>query len=230
MNTERIYAWTPAAVVFDCDGTLMNTENHWQEARELVLRSYGVAPDAAFTARARGVHYTECGRLMAETAGQPGLAQEITDQLLENFRKLVADNPATLPGAAELVRLTAAFAPLAVASNCPRDVVESSLGQAGLLDHFAHIVVPEDGTLPKPHPDVYLTAARRCGADPGDTLAVEDSPCGILAAVRAGLRVLGVGPYPEAEVAGLVDLWLPSLAEPDLLAWAASRTPRPSAR
>ncbi|WP_371476434.1 HAD family hydrolase [Kitasatospora sp. NBC_00315] len=223
MTAARVLDWTPSAVVFDCDGTLMDTELHWQEARDLVLRGYGVAPDAGFATRAKGLHYTECGRLMAEVAGEPAQAEPMTAHLLDAFRKLVADDPATMPGAAALVRRVADFAPLAVASNCPLDVVESCLEGAGLLSYFAHVVVPGDDVLPKPAPDVYLTAAALCGAEPADSLAVEDSYCGIRAAGRAGLRILGVGAHPSEEEAAAVDLWVPDLAEPGLVDWAKSR-------
>ncbi|MDT3398052.1 HAD family phosphatase [Streptomyces sp. B1866] len=225
-TTEQFLAWTPAAVVFDCDGTLMDTERHWEEARELVLRGYGVAPDPEFAARTKGLHYTECGQLLAEAAQRPDLAEEMTAQLLQNFRRLVAKDPVTTPGAEELVRRTSRFAPLAVASNCPLDVVESCLDTAGLLPYFAHIVVPGEGVLPKPHPDVYLTATSRCGAPPADSLAVEDSRAGLQAAARAGLSVLGVGPQPSRQDVALADMWVRSLGEPDLLAWAESRVPR----
>ncbi|MEV7597226.1 HAD family phosphatase [Kitasatospora sp. NPDC089797] len=226
MAKESILSWTPTAVVFDCDGTLMDSESHWQDARSLVLHSYGVAPDASFSDRAKGLHYTQCGRLMAETAGRPGLAEEMTRQLLESFRKLVAENPVTCPGAPELVRAAAEFAPLAVASNCPRDVVESSLDHAGLLPLFGHVLVPEDCLRPKPDPALYLAAVELCGAVPADALAVEDSACGIRSAVGAGLRVLGVGPRPSDEERAAVDLWVTSLADPSVLAWAASRPSR----
>lgn len=229
MTAHPILGWTPAAVVFDCDGTLMDSEQHWQQARDLVLRGHGCAPDADFAERAKGLHYAECGRLMAETAGEPALAEQMTRQLLTTFRKLVAEDPVTMPGAVELVRRTSRFATLAVASNCPRDVVESCLDTAGLRGHFAHIVVPGDAVRPKPHPDVYLTAVRRCGADPADSLAVEDSLCGIQAASRAGMRVLGVGPRPGPEETALVDMWVSSLADPELLAWAENRVPRGTA-
>ncbi|WP_069816596.1 HAD family hydrolase [Streptomyces sp. TP-A0874] len=223
MAADRILNWTPTAVVFDCDGTLMDTERHWQEARELVLRRYGVALDADFAERAKGMHYTECGRLLAETAGRPELTEEMTGRLLGCFRALVADNPVTTQGAPEFVALTHEFAPLAVASNCPRDVVETCLDTAGLLPYFGHISVPGTGVRPKPHPDVYLTAVRESGAEPTDCLAIEDSLCGIRSAVRAGMRVLGVGPHPDEESLALVDLWVPSLDDPRLLAWAKSR-------
>ncbi|GGO90282.1 HAD family hydrolase [Wenjunlia tyrosinilytica] len=230
MTAHRILSWTPAAIVFDCDGTLMDTERHWQDARDLVLREYGFAPAPGFAERAKGLHYTECGRLMADEAGRPDLTAEMTGLLLEHFRDRVADNPVTMPGARELVLAGAKFAPLAVASNCPKEVVEDCLERAALLDSFAHIAVPDSETRPKPHPDVYLTAARHCGADPADTLAVEDSYCGIQSAARAGMRVMGVGPRPAERELGLVDLWVRTLDQPDVRRWAGDRVPRQTPR
>ncbi len=230
MTAHKIFDWTPAAVVFDCDGTLMDTERHWQAARNIVLLGYGFPVDPEFAELAKGVHYTECGQLMAQVSGHPELAGEMTGQLLDAFRKLVSDQPVAAPGAERLVTGTARFAPLAVASNCPRDVVEFCLEAVGLLHYFANIVVPGSGVLPKPEPDVYLTAVRQLGADPAESLAVEDSRCGLQSAAGAGLRVVGVGPRPADDMARLADLWVTSLAEPDLLAWAAARIPRQTTR
>jgi HAD superfamily hydrolase (TIGR01509 family) len=221
-----LLSWTPDAIVFDCDGTLMDTERHWQDARELTLRDHGLRARPGFAERAKGVHYTQCGRLMADEAGRPDLGAALTDALLEHFRTLVAADPVTMPGAAELVAHAAAFAPLAVASNCPADVVETCLSTAGLLAYFDHIVVPDSAVRPKPAPDVYLTAVRLCGAKPAHSLAVEDSACGVQAAVRAGLRVLGVGPRPEPVVAATTDLWVDRLDDPDVTAWATHRESR----
>lgn len=226
MTLHKIFDWTPAAVVFDCDGTLMDTERHWQAARDNVLLGYGVSPDPHFAELAKGVHYTECGRLMANVVGRPELSDEMTGQLLEAFRKLVADHPVPIPGAERLVTRAARFAPLAVASNCPRDVVESCLEAVGLLDRFERIVVPGEGVAPKPAPDVYLSAVRGFGADPADCLAVEDSHCGLLSAAGAGLRVVGVGPCPSDDMTALADLWVGTLADPGLLAWADGRMDR----
>ncbi|MCK7621679.1 HAD family phosphatase [Streptomyces sp. RS10V-4] len=225
MTAHRILSWTPDAVVFDCDGTLMDTERHWVDARDAVLREYGCTPAPGFAEQARGLHYTACGRLMADAAGRPELADELTDALLDRFRRLVAADPATMPGAPELVRSAARFAPLAVASNCPLEVVESCLDMAGLRQFFGHIVVPDDTTRPKPHPDVYLTAARLCGVTPDRALAVEDSQCGIQAAAAAGLRVIGVGPRPSGREAAPADWWVRSLAEPAVQGWAGARIP-----
>ncbi|MFE3592506.1 HAD family hydrolase [Streptomyces niveus] len=230
MSSERVLSWTPSAIVFDCDGTLMDTEKHWQDAREHALGEYGLIAAPGFAERAKGLHYTECGRLMAVESGHPDLTEELTGGLLRIFLELVAENPVTMPGARELVSSAATFAPLAVASNCPREVVESCLDTADLRDYFDHIVVPDAGTRPKPQPDVYLTAARRCGAEPADALAVEDSLCGVEAASRAGMRILGVGPWPGERTTAMVDLWVSSLAEPNLSRWADARIPQQATR
>ncbi|QTZ95284.1 HAD family hydrolase [Streptomyces auratus] len=225
MTAHRFFSWTPAAVVFDCDGTLMDTERHWVDARDMVLREYGCTPSAEFSEQARGLHYTECGRLMAEAADRPDLTKDMTDTLLDRFRELVAANPTTMPGAPELVHSAVQFAPLAVASNCPLEVVESCLDMAGLRECFRHIVVPDAAIRPKPHPDVYVTAARLCGVDPGDALAVEDSHCGVQAAAAAGMRVLGVGAQPGEKEQALADWWVDSLEEPTVQGWADACIP-----
>ncbi len=226
MTPHKIFDWTPAVVVFDCDGTLMDTERHWQAARDRVLAGHGVSPDPHFAELAKGVHYTECGQLMANFARRPELAEEMTGQLLQAFRQLVADHPVASPGAERMVTCAARFAPLAVASNCPRDVVESCLESAGLLGHFEQIVVPGDGIAPKPAPDVYLRAVHAFGAEPVECLAVEDSHCGLVSAAGAGLRVIGVGRCPTDDMRALADLWVTTLADSGLLAWADGRMGR----
>lgn len=119
MTAHRILSWSPAAIVFDCDGTLMDTEQHWQEARNITFRAFGLKPPAGFADRAKGMHYTECGALMAEETGKPDLVEDLTGTLLDTFTALVDRDPVTMPGAASLVRRAARHLPLAVASNCP---------------------------------------------------------------------------------------------------------------
>jgi beta-phosphoglucomutase-like phosphatase (HAD superfamily) len=232
--------WFPGAVVFDCDGTLMDSERHWRDARHRAFRDFGLKVPPGFAEQAAGVHYTDCGRLMADSVQKPELAADLAGSLLDHFLALVADDPVTMPGAVDLVRLLSGRLPLAVASNCPPAVVEECLGRAGLRQYFQHVVVPSerpepgvpDSTevptvRPKPWPDVYITAARLCGVHPSEALAVEDSLTGLESAHLAGLRILGVGPRPEGEASGRADLWLPSLRAPELLTWARAQAPDP---
>jgi beta-phosphoglucomutase-like phosphatase (HAD superfamily) len=228
--------WSPGAVVFDCDGTLMDSERHWQDARHRAFRDFGLKAPPGFAERAAGLHYADCGRLMADSVQKPELAADLAGSLLHHFLSLVADDPVTMPGAVELVGILSGRLPLAVASNCPLTVVEKCLARAGLRQHLQHIVVPTEGSeaggpddneapkvRPKPWPDVYITAARLCGVRPSQALAVEDSPTGLESAHRAGLRVLGVGPQPDGEARRRADLWLPSLRTPELLRWARAQ-------
>jgi beta-phosphoglucomutase-like phosphatase (HAD superfamily) len=205
--------------VFDCDGTLMDSEKHWIDARRQVLDNNGAVPDEKFWELSEGIHYTECGRLMAEVAGRKELAVRMTEELLDAFRSLASATPVTCPGAPALVAAAAARLPLAVASNCPVDVVESCLRSAGMLPHFRQVVVPAGRMRPKPHPDVYLHAAEVLGVDPAECLAVEDSLCGIRSAVSAGMPVIGVGARPSRESTALADVWVESLEDPELRAW-----------
>ncbi|MGZ2356939.1 HAD family phosphatase [Streptomyces sp. 372A] len=223
MTAHRIFSWSPSALVFDCDGTLMDTERHWQEARTLTFRLFGLTPPGGFADRAKGVHYTDCGALMARETGKPDLAGELADTLLSTFTALVEEDPVTMPGAASLVRLAARHRPLAVASNCPRATVESCLDRAGLLGCFQHVVVAGEEVRPKPEPDVYRVAARLCGVPPEEAMAVEDSLTGMESARRAGLRVIGIGTRPPDPDGEQADLWVTSLADPELLSWARSR-------
>ncbi|MFJ6252468.1 MULTISPECIES: HAD family hydrolase [unclassified Streptomyces] len=245
IQAHSLLGWSPEAVVLDCDGTLMDSERHWQDARTRAFREFGLTAPPGFADRAKGVHYVDCGRLMAEETHKPDLADDLARSLLEHFLSLVADDPVTMPGAVDFVRLLAGRLPLAVASNCPSRVVEESLGRAGLLRYFAHVVVPTEpfgsstsqtvangpdttapeGVRPKPWPDVYMTAARLCGTEPERALAVEDSATGIESARRAGLKVLGVGPRPD-EDASRVDLWVTALHSPVLLDWVRRQVPR----
>ncbi|MGW2472599.1 HAD family hydrolase [Streptomyces sp. NPDC001665] len=223
MTAHRILSWSPSALVFDCDGTLMDTERHWQEARTIAFRLFGLTPPSGFADRAKGVHYIDCGALMAQETGKPDLADELAGTLLSTFTALVEEDPVTMPGAASLVRLAARHRPLAVASNCPRATVESCLDRAGLLGCFQHVVVAGEEIRPKPEPDVYRAAARLCGVPPEEALAVEDSLTGMESALRAGLRVIGLGTRPPDPDGERADLWVTSLADPELLSWARSR-------
>ncbi|OWA01372.1 hydrolase [Streptomyces sp. CS159] len=234
--------WSPEAIVFDCDGTLMDTERHWQDARTRAFREFGLPTPPGFAERAKGVHYLDCGRLMAQETNKPDLAADLSAALLRHFLSLVAEDPLTMPGAPEFVRLCSRRLPLAVASNCPLEVVDESLLRAGLRRYFRHVVVPtvqpehsrgpspaaegEDGAepavRPKPWPDVYSTAARLCGVPPRAALAVEDSLTGVESAARAGLRVLGVGPLPHGGDRGRADVWVPGLDCDEARAWVRS--------
>src|SRR5690606_8655070 len=112
------------------------------------------------------------------------------------------------PGARELIEgLRARSIPTAIATSSRRPHASHHLAAAGLLDLFETVVTRDDVLHPKPHPEPYLTAARRLGSDPRQCLALEDSNAGVLAAHAAGMQTVMVPdlvhPTPDTWALGI---------------------------
>nr|WP_272902823.1 HAD family phosphatase [Streptomyces sp. BA2] len=199
----------PVAVVFDCDGTLMDTEPCADAARGAVFARRGRVYDDAAREALIGLSLPQGGEVMSQLFG--GNAAELADELGAALLAAVAAGARPMPGAADLVTLLCgAGVPLAVASNGPRVLLDKSLARGGLSRWLPVTVSGDDVVFPKPHPDCYLAACSALGVEPGRALAVEDSPVGARAAHAAGMTVLGVGaltrgPYVHAHVPALDD-------------------------
>jgi HAD superfamily hydrolase (TIGR01509 family) len=205
------------AVLFDNDGLLLDTELAWTRAEEELFRRRGRTFTPEHKRQLLGSTGAQAAAMLEGWLEAPGdghaLFAELEALVVEEAREGVPPRP----GALELVeRLRAAGTPMAVASNSARQFVELVLGNAGLLGEgspFGAVVSAEEVQRGKPHPDVYLEAARRIGADPARCAALEDSPVGARAARAAGTFVIGVPYFPDGEI-GDVDLRAGSLADP----------------
>ncbi|QCR53174.1 haloacid dehalogenase [Brachybacterium sp. SGAir0954] len=210
-------AWTPAAVIFDCDGLLVDTESRWVVLQDAYLASHGAAFDETTRRAVTGQSAKVVVTTIAEHVGKEPLV--VADELFAAHREDVTEQEPPLPGAVEIVRAAAAAVPVAVASNSPRDMLDAKLAAIGLLDVVDATVSIDDVAHGKPAPDLYLTAAAALGAAPGDCLALEDSEVGGRAATSAGLHLLAVpsvpGQAPEAPRT------LASLEDPVLREWVA---------
>ncbi|WP_426954871.1 HAD family hydrolase [Muricoccus radiodurans] len=191
----RDAAMRPAAVLFDCDGVLADSEALANQAVAANLTALGwpMTPHAA--------RETFLG--MSLPAMVPVIEKRLGRALPADWpKRLVAELVALydgdalrpVPGAPEAVAaIRAAGIPMAVASNSGREELRR---KAVLLPFFAafegRIFCFEDVARAKPFPDMYLAAARACGAPPTDCVVVEDSPAGVRAGVAAGCRVIGV--------------------------------------
>jgi HAD superfamily hydrolase (TIGR01509 family) len=209
-----------AAVVFDCDGLLVETESRWTIAETAVFDEYGFPFGPEQKAMLLGRAVEEAAPDMAEYFGRPGDADAIAADLLERVHREIAAQAEALPGALELVRACAARVPVAVASNSPRSLVDLALAPSGLGDLLPVRITIEDVERPKPWPDLFLEACRRLGADPASSVAFEDSGTGMRSARAAGLYVVGVPSLAGLEVD--CDWQVESLADPELVAWAAA--------
>jgi beta-phosphoglucomutase len=184
-----------SAVLWDLDGTLVDSEEyHWRAWKETLdragvsityqdfLASFGQRNDAILTGWLGESVSAECIR-------------QLGDSKEERYRELARREGLTpLPGAAEWVeRLNREGWPQAIASSAPRANVETVLDVLHFGPLIQATVAAEDVRNGKPAPDVFLTAAARLGADAPNCIVVEDAKAGVEAARRAGMRSIGVG-------------------------------------
>jgi beta-phosphoglucomutase len=203
----------PRAVLWDLDGTLVDSEEyHWRAWRE-TMAAEGIALTYE---QFRGTFGQRNDAILRQWLGAgvaPARMQQVAGAKEERYRALVrAGGLGALPGAEDWVRrLHAEGWAQAVASSAPRLNIEVVLEVIGLADRFQATVSAEDVRLGKPDPQVFLLAAARVGVPPARSIVVEDAPAGIEAARRAGMRSIAVSrdgaPHPaDVVVRSLADL------------------------
>ncbi|MGR4879582.1 HAD family hydrolase [Streptomyces sp. LARHCF249] len=180
------------AVLFDMDGTLVDTEVLWWQTAEEVAGGLGHRLTGADAPEVVGRAVEDTAAHLVRAAGGADPA-EIAAALTERFFRRVEAGAPMRPGAQRLLTaLEAEGVPFALVSASPRLVVDSVVG--GSLAHvpFAFTMSADDTERTKPHPDPYRAAAGRLGLEPGSCVAVEDSPDGAASAEAAGCGVLVV--------------------------------------
>jgi HAD superfamily hydrolase (TIGR01509 family) len=206
----------PAAVAFDLDGVLIESEQVWDAAREKLVRERGGTWSDDATTDMMGMSSKEWSSYMHDRLGVPMSPGEINDDVVRRVASAYEDHLPLLPHAVETVRELAARWPLGVASSSNRPIIELVLERSGVRDCFAAVVSSEEVANGKPAPDVYLAVARELDVDPDECVAIEDSTNGIKAAVAAGMRTIAV---PNREFRPADDVLttaagvVPSLAE-----------------
>jgi HAD superfamily hydrolase (TIGR01509 family) len=208
-------------VVFDCDGLLVDTETCWTRAETALFAEHGHGFGLEQKQVLIGKTLEGGAAAMADYFGRPDEGPLLIERLRDLVAKELAAGADPLPGARELVTLLRGRLPIAVASNSPRAFVESALDSSGLADLFEHVYAAEDVERPKPAPDLYLVACAGLGVEPARSVAFEDSRTGVASARAAGLFVVGVPSLPSVLLD--TDRTYASLADPELLSWAAGR-------
>ena len=182
-----------AAVAFDLDGLLVNTEELYQHVGTELLRRRGHSfePDLldAMMGRPQQVSLS----IMIEWHGLADTVETLAAETYEIFQSLLDTELRTMPGAVELLDLLDARGiARGVATSSGPDFAHDVLGRMGIRDRFAFVLTSADVTHGKPHPEIYQTAARRLAVDPGAMLVLEDSQAGCKAAVAAGAVAVAV--------------------------------------
>jgi HAD superfamily hydrolase (TIGR01509 family) len=193
-------------VIFDLDGTLVETEQVWAEVRERFTEANGGRWREDAQQTMMGMRTEDWARYMQQELGV-GLPQpEIAKLVVAAVAKRVSESVPVLPGAdAALARLSNSF-PLGLATSAARAVAGAVLERTGWHKFFAAVVSADEVARGKPAPDVYLLALQLLEAAPSRAVAVEDSTNGIRSAHAAGLRVIAIPNHaypPDAQALGL---------------------------
>jgi len=183
----------PAAVLFDMDGTLVDSEKVWDVAlNELAVHAGGELSLPARQAMI-GSTMSRTMQLLRDDLGQPDRDEPadvawLTDRVFELFGAGLVWRP----GAYELLRaVRAAGLPTALVTSTGRKLVEVALDTLG-RENFDVVVCGDEVRAPKPDPDPYVTAAALLGVPIEACVAIEDSPTGLASAVASGAAVLAI--------------------------------------
>lgn len=191
----------PAAVLWDMDGTLIDSQPIWIRAQTELVAEFGGRWETPDGLSLVGVGMDVVSSRLQD-AGVQLTSQQIIDRLIDRVTSALTADVPWLPGAHELVSaLSAAGIPQAIVTSAPAQVVEQIRGSltATTLRAF---VAAEDVKHAKPHPEPYAVAALTLRASPERCLAIEDSPAGLASAIAAGCVVVGVSNDVPLNVAG----------------------------
>ena len=208
-----------SGVIFDCDGTIVDSMGMWGTVIDVMCERYGVAPDSAFFAGIESLCLRdECRILYDEKhvgTSPEGLYEEICAYVADKYEHEVA----IFPGCKEfLLAVHEAGIPMAIATSTPVREVRSALDAHGLGSLFDVIVSTEDvGGRDKEYPDVYLEALRRLGTDLETTWVFEDAPFWVQTSKRAGFHVVAIfndhDGRDEAAIRPYADIFVHGYAE-----------------
>ncbi|MDR2103331.1 MAG: HAD family phosphatase [Treponema sp.] len=202
-------SFLPAAVIFDMDGLMLDTEgpavslwieaaqkSGWKIDRELILGTIGI--DSAGTRAA-----------FMEKYGPDFPYETIRQELSRSIRDRVErEGISHRPGLLTLLDcLTARGIPLGVATSTARKTALWKLDKGGIGDRFAVLVCGDEVSRGKPAPDIFLLAAERLGCGPSQCLGFEDSPAGLRALHAAGIRSVFVKDLVEPSPEILAGVW-----------------------
>ena len=183
---------TPKAIIFDFDGVVADSEVPAGHALAECLTAIGL-PTSFDDVQANyyGHNWQETVRRIEIKLGKP-VPEGFREQQRRNAQAWFARGFDPVPGASDFLIKTTHL-PRAIASSSRAAYIEWALERFGFASHFGPHIYSADGMeRGKPHPDIYLIAARGLGIAPNECLAIEDSPTGSSAAVAAGMHVIGL--------------------------------------
>ena len=181
-------------VIFDMDGTLVDSEPNWFESDRKFLEHFGGTYDEPFRNECIGMGSKNFVVLIKKKLGLTQSVEELLTLKDRLYLEVARGRTKAFP---EMVKLVRAFAvekmPMAVASGSSLPIIEAVLEEAGLREYFGrHIYSSDQAARSKPFPDIFLLTAEKLGVLPHDVLVFEDSQHGVEAGKAAGMKVCAV--------------------------------------
>lgn len=191
MNISGIERLELDAIIFDCDGTLVDTLPLYHRAYDRAVQAFGVNMTEDWYRQRAGMSESALLDAIEAEFGVNLDRHEIVSRMRTGFVERLTELR-EITAVAAIARAWRGRVALAVASGGPRAIVMASLNATGLTSLFDTIVTAEEVARPKPAPDLFLEAARRLAATPERCLILEDSTEGLEAARRAGMHAIEV--------------------------------------
>ncbi|MER5776068.1 HAD family phosphatase [Streptomyces sp. NPDC002039] len=188
------------SVIFDLDGTLVDSEPNYYESGRRTLAHHGI-PDFTWEQHARfiGIGTMETLEILKERHALRAPVEQLLAEQNAAYLELARVRTEVFPEMRKFVeRLHCEGVPMAVASGSSREAIDTVLAGTGLDALLTTVVSAEEVPHGKPAPDVFLEAARRLGVEPADCVVVEDAAPGVRAAHAAGMECLAVPYVPIA--------------------------------
>jgi pseudouridine-5'-monophosphatase len=190
----------PAALIFDMDGTLLDTEPLYTEATQKVLDPYGATYTLGLKRQCIGGDSHVSAQIVIDACELP-LTTEAFLKARETHLMALFPSAPEMPGTAAFIEaLAAKGVTLGLATSSHRHLVDVKFNHRPWAKHFSVKICGDDAELKrgKPAPDIFQLCAARLGVDPADCIAFEDSPNGVTAAIAAGMQVVAINsPYVE---------------------------------
>ena len=186
------------ALVFDMDGVLIDSEPLWRRAEMQTFREVGLVLEEADCFQTQGLRIDEAVAFWYERAPWSGRSPEdVAESIVSRMGGLIRSEGEPMPGALASIEwaLSSSWR-IALASSSSKFLIATVLDHFGITGLFECTRSAEDEASGKPHPDVYLSAARALRLEPRVCVAVEDSANGMASALSAGMRCIAVPP-PE---------------------------------
>lgn len=187
-------------VIFDMDGVLADTGPIHFESWVKMAKKIGIKFTKEFFERTFGQQSTAITRKLVGPYVNNELIEKWANLKERYYREMVKDKLQALPGSIELIKsLSNNKFKLAVGSSGPTENVELLLRSLNIKQYFSVIVTAADIKKGKPEPDVFLDASEKLKINPRNCLVIEDAPVGILAAKKAGMKVIALKTTHEEE-------------------------------